>query len=198
MTETTPAAPVAPVAAPAAPTPGAGVPSIPAPAAPDYSKLVAPKDSGYAPEFVAKHGEWAKGKGVSVEHAQEVLGLLHERDRGAQAAFNAEAAKWIDTLKADPNFGGSKFDASVKNRDAFLDRFATTPELKAAVKEFKESAWVNHPLFATLFSAAGSLFAEKPAVQGAPAAKQHMSYAEAFPETYKQMTPAQRKQAGFE
>lgn len=177
MTTTTVEAPVAaPAAAPRVPAP------VAAPAGADYSKLAAPKDNKYLAANLAQHVEWSRKNNLSAEAAQAALELRHSDHLGSVAAFETEAKGWADVLKADANFGGKNYDVSVKNRDAILDRaVALNPALKDAVAEFKASPWVNHPLFAQVLAGVGSLFAEKPTVNGVTPTGEPSRGKKAFP-----------------
>jgi len=198
------APPVAPPAAaapaPSAPAPvtaaapAAGLPSVAptvAPVAHDYSKLTAPDGSGFDAAYVASVAEWAKSENMTPAEAQATL----KRESANIARFRSQSAAWDAELRNDPAFGGAKYDVTIKNRDAALQRFPSGKELG---EELRATNWIAYPRFARFLAEVGAAFAEKPAVAGTQSPAKSLSYAEAFPATWAALTPAQRKEVGFE
>lgn len=87
----------------------------------------------------------AKELGLSNEAAQKLVDLQVKQALAAQektrVALEQEEKQWLETIKADADFGGANFDASIQKAQRAMEKFAT-PELAALLKE---SRLGNHP-----------------------------------------------------
>jgi hypothetical protein len=91
----------------------------------------------------------AKELGLTQEAAQKLVDMQAKLQTGNATAFTETlqahvektASEWATAAKADPEYGGAKFDENVAVAKQALDTFGT-PELKALLKE---SRLGNHP-----------------------------------------------------
>lgn len=107
--------------------------------APDeYTEFELPEnvnmDSPVMDEFKAV----AKETGLSQEAAQKMVTLAAKMQTNVvdklRSHVDTTAKEWAATAKADPEFGGAQFDASLGLAKKALDTFGT-PELKTLLKE---------------------------------------------------------------
>lgn len=80
-----------------------------------------------------------------------------------QSVIRKEVEGWAEKFKVDPEFGGEKHDASIRDADAFLTKFGDA-ELLA---ELDRTGFRQHPLFRRLCSRAGLNLRDDKFVSGA-------------------------------
>ena len=167
---------------------GAAEPSKEPAKEPAKVELKAPK--GFEPHFEAlsKH---AQELGLEGEKAQKFIDSIAAVD-GARAkqldeALAAQDAKWAAELKADPEIGGPKFDAAIKDASRALARFGGKPaegqKVAPLAALLHQAGLGNHPLVLKAFAAIGRAMADDTIAgtsKAAPAAGERKSDAELF------------------
>lgn len=202
MDATTPPA-AAPAAAPpaetASPTPVAEKPTS-APSALETAgaaetktdvkpvELKAPK--GFESHFEALSKQ-AKELGLEGEKAQKFLDSVatvdSARAKQLDEALAAQDAKWAAELKADPEIGGAKFDAAMKDAARALGRFGGKPaegqKVAPLAALLHQAGLGNHPLVLKAFASIGRAMADDTIAgtsKAAPPASERKSDAELF------------------
>lgn len=92
---------------------------------------------------------------------------------------------WLDAAKKDPEIGGDKWDASVKQANAVLDRFGDE-ETDAALRQTGAGV---HPAIIRLLARAGAAIADDKFVAGHRAEPEKRS----FEDFYEKTTPAGKR-----
>ena len=138
-----------------------------------------------------------RGLGLDAEKAQAflhdaapIITSMITKAREADAAAtkteqDALRADWASAIKADPEYGGAKFDKTVSNAGVFMDRFLD----QEGRDLLNASGLGNHPSLVRAFAKAGMHFAEGEIITGepAPVAKGHPLYDDVF------LPPEQRR-----
>lgn len=136
----------APAAAPAAAAPASTTTTTTTPAAADpYASLKAPE--GFDAAAMPKLAEVAKSYGLTPEAAQRLLDDTHARQvKAKQDAVAAKAkvdAENLEAIKADKDFGGEKFQASIQRAQQVIDKLEPrVPGLKARLAEIGNDAMI--------------------------------------------------------
>lgn len=102
----------------------------------------------------------AKELGLKSEGAQKLVDLFVRAQDGAlkksQEAWAQQQKEWVDAVKADSDFAGAKFDASVQVARKAIERFGSP-----ALKEYLTASGVgNHPELVKLMYRVGQAIAE--------------------------------------
>lgn len=109
-----------------------------------------------------KIAEYAKANKLTQAQADALV--LQREDAAAglkvrqQAFLDAAVTKWAEDVKADPEIGGDKMVATLKNTKRVMDRFA--PEGSQFRTLLKESGYGNHPEFVRFVNAIGAAMSE--------------------------------------
>ena len=126
---------------------------------PSEIELKLPEGSRLNPEVLDQIKSYAKDKNLSSEIAQEILMREHKaiEDLYESSKNNHEQtiAKWAETAKLDPEYGGENFGQSVEIAKRALEKFAT-PQL---IEEINATGYGNHPEVIRLFTRIGKLLA---------------------------------------
>ena len=131
-----------------------------------------------------------RGLGLDDEKAQAFLNdaapiitsmITKAREADAaqtKAQQDALRAEWATAIKADPDFGGAKFEKTVADAGVFMDRFLDQDGRDL----LNASGLGNHPSLVRAFAKAGMHFAEGEIITGepAPVAKGHPLYDDVF------------------
>jgi hypothetical protein len=137
--------------------------------APEKYELAAPEGFELEPDTTAAFEGVARELNLTNDQANKLLPLgaqLIEKVQAKQAeAHQQQVAKWAEDAKADKEFGGDKFDASLATALKARDRFAT-PELKTLMDQ---TGLGNHPEMVRLFHRIGTAISDDTFVQ-APSA----------------------------
>ena len=162
---TAPAAATPPVVATPAPavTPPAAEPtkvSSPDPANPEPVKpvvpekydLKTPEGSPLAPADIERISLYAKEKGLSNETAQVLL----NRESEQVVELKNRSNQWVESLKADKEFGGEAFTRNVEHAHRALKAFA--PE--GFIEVLERTGLGNHPDLVRTFSKIGAAMSE--------------------------------------
>ena len=112
----------------------------------------------------------AKELGLTQEAAQKLVDMQAKLQSGNATAFTETlqahvektATEWATAAKADPEFGGAKFDENVAIAKQALDTFGS-PELKALLKESRIG---NHPEVIRFMFKAGKAISQDGFVPG--------------------------------
>jgi hypothetical protein len=113
--------------------------------------LTMPKDGVLEAEAVERMTAFAKANGLSNDAAQKALDHTNAElvaDRAKQIEANAASFQtlaretWVNEIKADKEFGGDKFDATIIDSKRAAD-IAFTPAEKEILNQ---TGWGNHPL----------------------------------------------------
>ena len=170
---------------PAATAQPSGQSTVPAASAPSLLGSEAPEAPTYTdftlPDGVTVDGESLKAasalfadSGLSQEQAQKFIDLAASREKthaeASVRAFVDLQTKWISEIKADPEIGGDKLQASIASAARAIDRLAI-PGLKEALDLTGAG---NNPAIVKAFARIGQMIAEdrfRPG-NGAPPAAQ--------------------------
>lgn len=128
-----------------------------------------PEGYTLSPEQLAEATPLFKKLGLTQEQADELMAFDAKRalaanspeaQEAAQAAaveaFNKQVDEWVGTLKADPQFGGAKFDENVAVAQKAMAAYGS-PELTAMLDE---SGLGSHPEFVRLMHRVGKELGE--------------------------------------
>lgn len=136
---------------------------------PEKYKLAPPEGFELEPETTAAFEGVARELNLTNDQANKLVPLgaqLVAKVQAQQAEVHQQqVTKWADEAKADKEYGGEKFDASLAVALKARDRFAT-PELKTLMDQ---TGLGNHPEMVRLFHRIGTAIADDSFVQ-APAA----------------------------
>jgi chemotaxis protein histidine kinase CheA len=128
--------------------------------APESYDLKLADDSPLDQADVDAVAETAKQLGLTQKQAETLLERQAEAVSAYQqrqvAAHQEQTVKWVDDVRADPEIGGDKFDASVNHARAALDAFGT-PEFKQALND---SGFGNHPMLVKFCARVGAAIGE--------------------------------------
>jgi len=121
--------------APAPDAPAAETPA-PEPEAPAYGAFKLPDGTTVDGESMAQATELFKEAGLPQEQAQKFIDLALSREqaaatRGVQAFVDLQT-KWVSEIKADPEIGGARFEASMASGGRAIDRLGV-PGLREAL-----------------------------------------------------------------
>lgn len=87
----------------------------------------------------------AKVSGLKSEHAQKLADAYaaaqSRADEKARVGWEQQQKVWVETLKTDVDFGGTKFDGNVKAAQKAIERFGS-PQLREL---FNTTGLGNHP-----------------------------------------------------
>ena len=131
------------------------------PAAPETYDLKLPEGSLLSADAVQEVEARARAAGLSNEHAQM---LLNERESALAAHAEKLQAEhdqrwqkeWPEAIKNDPEMGGEKYEATVRNAQKVMGRFAS-PALKEALTA---SGYGNHPEMVRMMSSIAKVISE--------------------------------------
>lgn len=110
-----------------------------------------------------------KELGLNQEQAQKLVsmyaGRVDEITKGQVESFNQLTQDWLNQAKSDKDFGGDKFDESIQDARAAINKFGT-PELKQLMDE---TGVGNHPEVIRMMTKVGKLLREdNPGTGGHP------------------------------
>lgn len=131
-----------------------------APAEFDPKALKVPDGFERDEAVLGEFAKTAKELGLKQDGAQKLFDLYASQAQAAQKkadeAVAAEHAKWLETLKADKEFGGQAFDGNVAHVKRAMTKYAS-PELR---KFFDETGLGNHPELVKFAARIGKAMAE--------------------------------------
>lgn len=169
MIEPTPSpeTPTAVLNAAEAPAPATSVPAAEssllgseAPARPTYSDFKLPEGATFDSDSLTAVSTLFADSGLSQEQAQKFIDLAVSREK-AQAesglrAFVDLQNKWVSEIKADPDIGGERLQATIASATRAIDRLAI-PGLREALDLTGAG---NNPAIVKAFARIGQLIAE--------------------------------------
>lgn len=155
--------------APAPEAPAAETPA-PAPEAPAYGAFKLPDGTTVDGESMAQATELFKEAGLPQEQAQKFIDLALSREqaaatRGVQAFVDLQT-KWVSEIKADPEIGGARFEASMASAGRAIDRLGV-PGLREALNLTGAG---NNPAIVKAFVRLGQMVSEDRFMPGRNAA----------------------------
>lgn len=158
--------------------PGEAKPTdTPAPKAPEKYELTAPDGITLEPEVTGEFETIARSLDLTQEQAQQFAGLgvklVQKLGEQQLAAHASQVQQWLDDSKADKEFGGEHFDASIASARKGVERFGT-PQLKTLLDQ---TGLGNHPEVVRLFHRIGTAIAEDAFVNAPSGAGSHKSAA---------------------
>ena len=158
----TPAPNVAEALVPATPTPAAESSLLrpETPARPAYSDFKLPEGATVDSDSLKAASTLFADSGLSQEQAQKFIDLAVSREK-AQAesglrAFVDLQNKWVSEIKADPDIGGEKLQATIASATRAIDRLAI-PGLREALDLTGAG---NNPAIVKAFARIGQMIAE--------------------------------------
>jgi hypothetical protein len=121
-------------------------------------------------ETLSEFSTMAKEAGLTQEAAQKFvdlagkmqLGNAHAYSQQLQQHVDGAAQQWVETAKADPEYGGTQFTENMAVAKQALDTFGT-PELKTLLKE---SRLGSHPEVIRMLFKAGKAISQDGFVPG--------------------------------
>ena len=157
-----------------APNAEAEVPAVEAaPEVPAYGEFKLPDGATVDGEQLEQATALFKEAGLPHEQAQKFIDLALSREqaaatRGVQAFVDLQT-KWVSEIKADPEIGGTRFEASMASASRAIDRLGV-PGLKEALNLTGAG---NNPAIVKAFVRLGQMVSEDrfmPGRNAAPAA----------------------------
>ena len=148
-------------------------PEAPAPEVPTYGEFKLPDGASIDGEQLEHATALFKEAGLPHEQAQKFIDLALSREqaaatRGVQAFVDLQT-KWVSEIKADPEIGGTRFEASMASASRAIDRLGV-PGLKEALNLTGAG---NNPAIVKAFVRLGQMVSEDrfmPGRNSAPAA----------------------------
>lgn len=140
------------------------------PASPPELTLALPE--GFAETDAATVRAYAKEHGLKPEAAQKLVDTLAARDAAAKASYAKQLETiekgWVEGLKADPDFGGTAYEANVQTVKKALARYSTQEERAGLT----EAHLADFPIFVRILNRVGKEMSEDSVagVSGAPVA----------------------------
>lgn len=108
----------------------------------------------------------AKELGLSQEQADKMVAMhaesIQRAEQQARDNWAQQMKTWQEDLRADPEFGGAKFDENVTSAMKAVERFGT-PGLKEALEQ---TGMGNHPELVRTFAAIGKAVSEDKVLLG--------------------------------
>jgi hypothetical protein len=146
------------------------------PKAPEKYDLKLPDGSPLENSRVEAIAAEARKHDLSNEQAQFVLERESDAVQSYQQSVEAEAAKWVDAAKKDPEIGGEKFAENVEFAKRAIDKFGSA-DLKKALDTTRLG---DHPELIRFASKIGRAMADDTLVQADPGgpAKKEKTHAE--------------------
>lgn len=185
QTDTAPATPTegqgtAPATPPGQPT----QPATAAQPAPESAPAVVEYDiqapEGVTAEQVEQFKAQAKELGLSQEQAVKVFNVEVARNKAHAEVVTLAKAKWLTDAKADPEFGGDKFDASMGDAKKAIDQFTSEPLRQLLDK----TGLINNPEILRMFVKVGKAISQdNRIVTGQAPAKPKSAADVLYPET---------------
>ena len=131
--------------------------------APDRYEFKSPEGVEYDANVLSAYGNVAKELNMTQEAAQKMLDKLAPVLRDNQVSqIEATKAEWVNSSKADKEFGGESLDANLAVAKKALDTYGS-PELLALLNE---SGLGNHPEIIRVLYRAGKAISEDRFVGG--------------------------------
>lgn len=139
-----------------------------------YADFTLPENFKSDESTIGKFKEIAKELGLTQEAAQKLVEFQATQSStnvqafgtAMQAHVDKTANEWATAAKADPEYGGEKFNENLGIAKQALDKFGT-PELKTLLKE---SRMGNHPEVIRMLVKAGKAISQDGFVPGRSAA----------------------------
>lgn len=132
----------------------------------EYGDFSLPEGMKLDEAFLGEFKALAKGLNLSQENAQKVVDLgpkLTEHFVAKQqAALEEQSAQWVESARADKEFGGDKFDENLATANKVFEAFGT-PELRQLLVESKLG---NHPELIRWAHRVGKALSEDTIVRG--------------------------------
>lgn len=126
----------------------------------DELKLTLPEGVKLDEKAWAKFVPVARELGLNSEQASKLaafqVGILSERDKASQDAWDQLRGGWYEELKSDKEFGGAKFEENVAMAQKALVRFGG----QQLADELAKYGLDNHPGLAKAFAKVGRSIAE--------------------------------------
>lgn len=116
-----------------------------------------PMDAGALKAFT----EHCRAAGFSKEQAEKQLSWMKDNYQNWQKQQAAQRKNWREELRADKDFGGSKYDASLAEARQALARFDEDGQIRAMLDK---TGYGDHPAIAKIFARVGRALAEDKAV----------------------------------
>jgi hypothetical protein len=134
--------------------------------APEKYELQAPEGFQLEPDTTTAFEGIARELNLTNEQANKLVPLGAQLVQKVQAqqqeAHQQQVTQWADEAKSDKEFGGEKFDASLKVALKARDQFAT-PELRTVLDQ---TGLGNHPEVVRLFYRIGNAIGDDKFVNG--------------------------------
>jgi hypothetical protein len=148
-------------------------PETPAPEAPAYGEFKLPDGATVDGASLEQATTLFKEAGLPQEQAQKFIDLALSREQAAATkgvqAFVDLQTKWVSEIKADPEIGGTRFEASMASAGRAIDRLGV-PGLREALNLTGAG---NNPAIVKAFVRLGQMVSEDrfmPGRNAAPAA----------------------------
>tara|TARA_R110000787_G_C13443394_1_gene446760 strand:- start:39437 stop:40072 length:636 start_codon:yes stop_codon:yes gene_type:complete len=137
-----------------------------------YADFTLPDEIVLNEQVMGGAAELFKADGLTQAQAQKYIDLaadlVQQTSEGQAGAYEQQKQGWYDQSKADPDFGGDKFDETVGLAQLGLSKVGT-PELNALLQE---TGLGNHPEIIRAMRNVGNLMKEDNPGGGLPNSKQ--------------------------
>lgn len=95
----------------------------------DPAALNVPEGMTVDQPLVEEFGKLVGELNLDQEQAQQLVDLQVKTLQAQEAQFMEMRRTWVEELKADPEYGGKRFDATVNDAQAVMRRFDTSGEV---------------------------------------------------------------------
>lgn len=143
-----------------------------------YEAFKMPEGASIDPDELARATELFRASSLDQAQAQKFIDLAVSREQAAarkgQQAFAELQQKWVSEIKADPDIGGQRLQASLASAGRAIDRLGV-PGLREALNLTGAG---NHPAVVKAFVRLGQMVAEdrfQPGKDAAPAASRSLA-----------------------
>lgn len=124
-------------------------------------ELAAPEDYPISEGALKELNELCKDNGIPRNHAEAFLEYMHGNYAAAmqnqQTAMQEQAKQWIDDFRADREFGGDRFDASLADARKALATFDAGGVISSMLAQ---TGYGNNPDVLRIFARVGAALGE--------------------------------------
>lgn len=124
-------------------------------------ELAAPDGYPMDAQALKAFTEHCREAGLSKQQAEKQLSWMKDNYQNWQKQQTAQRKNWREELRADTDFGGSKYDSSLAEARQALARFDEDGQIRAMLNE---TGYGDHPAVAKIFARVGRALAEDKAV----------------------------------
>lgn len=120
-------------------------------------ELTAPEGYPMDAQTLKAFTEHCRAAGFSKEQAEKQLGWMKDNYQNWHEQQTAQRKSWREELRADKDFGGDKYDASLAEAKKALATFDEGGQIRAMLDE---TGYGDHPAVVRIFTRVGRALAE--------------------------------------